>query len=88
MQPKNPAINDTYGWALLKTGQAKESMPLLETASQADPKNPEMIYHLAMAQKALNNPKAARANLEKALALGQDFNGAAQAKAALASLPK
>ena len=88
LQPKNPAINDTYGWALLKTGQAKESMPLLETASQTDPKNPEMIYHLAMAQKALNNPKAARANLEKALALGQDFNGAAQAKAALASLPK
>ena len=41
-----------------------------------------------MAQKATNNPKAARINLEKALSISPDFNGNAEAKAALAALPK
>ena len=88
MQPDSPATNDTLGWALLKSGQSKEALPLFETATQMAPTNAELFYHLGMAQKALNNPKAARASLEKALALSTDFDGNADAKAALASLPK
>jgi tetratricopeptide (TPR) repeat protein len=88
MQPKSPATNDTLGWALLKSGQPKDALPLFESATQAAPNNPELLYHLAMAQKASNNAKAARTNLEKALAINGDFEGSADAKAALASLPK
>jgi tetratricopeptide (TPR) repeat protein len=88
MQPKSPATNDTLGWALLKSGQPKDALPLFETATQGAPNNPELLYHLAMAQKASNNTKAARSNLEKALAINGDFEGSADAKAALATLPK
>ena len=88
LEPQSPATNDTLGWALLKAGQSKEALPLFETATQMAPTNAELLYHLGMAQKALNNPKAARASLEKALALSTDFDGNADAKAALASLPK
>ena len=86
--PTNAAINDTVGWALVKLGQSKEALPLLELAIKTEPANPELHYHLGMAQKAQNNPKAARTSLEKALSLSPDFTGAADAKTALASLPK
>ena len=88
MQPKSPATNDTLGWALLKSGQPKDALPLFETATREAPNNPELLYHLGMAQKASNNVKAARTNLEKALAISGDFEGSADAKAALATLPK
>jgi tetratricopeptide (TPR) repeat protein len=88
LQPKSAATNDTLGWALLKSGQTKDALPLFETATQLDPTNPELLYHLGMAQKASNNPKAARANLEKALTMSADFTGHADARAALAALPK
>ncbi len=61
---------------------------MLELATKTDPANPELLYHLALAQKAQNNPKAARANLEKALAMSTNFTGVADAKAVLAALPK
>lgn len=88
MQPKSAATNDTLGWALLKSGQTKAALPLLEAATQLDSRNPELYYHLGMAQKASNDHTAARASLDKALTLGSDFTGHAEAKATLASLPK
>ena len=88
LNPNSAATNDTLGWALLKLGQSKDALPMLELATKTDPANPELLYHLAVAQKAQNNPKAARTSLEKALAINTTFNGAADAKSLLASLPK
>ena len=88
LNPNSAATNDTLGWALLKLGQSKDALPMLELASKTDPSNPELLYHLALAQKAQNNPKAARASLEKALAINTTFTGVADAKATLAALPK
>ncbi len=88
LQPASSAVNDTLGWALVKAGEAKEALPLLELATKTDPANPELLYHLALAQNALNNSKDARANLEKALSMNPNFNGSADAKAVLAKLPK
>jgi tetratricopeptide (TPR) repeat protein len=88
LAPKSAATADTLGWALLKSGQTKEALPLFESATRMAPNSPELLYHLGLAQKASNDPKSARANLEKALAISQTFDGSADAKAVLATLPK
>jgi len=47
--PDSPAVQDTYGWALLKAGQSDKALALLRTAASALPGNPEVQLHLGEA---------------------------------------
>jgi putative PEP-CTERM system TPR-repeat lipoprotein len=47
--PDVPAVQDTYGLALLRAGQADKALSLLRSASSALPGNPEVQLHLGEA---------------------------------------
>jgi len=47
--PDSPAVQDTYGLALLRAGQADRALELLRTASSALPGNVEVQLHLGEA---------------------------------------
>lgn len=49
LQTDNPGIADTLGWILVKQGDPKRGLPLLEKAAARAPKQPEIRYHLAYA---------------------------------------
>jgi tetratricopeptide (TPR) repeat protein len=77
---------DTRGWIKFHLGQIPEALPLLEQAAVKAPKSTEVLYHLGMAQYRSGNTKAARESLEAALAANHSFEGAEQARAALAAM--
>jgi Tfp pilus assembly protein PilF/VanZ family protein len=82
MQPHNPDIVDTYGWALLHAGRTQEAVEALERAYAA---NPEMFcihYHLGAAYLAAGKRDAAREHFARQLEK-PDTREAAFAKAAL-----
>jgi cellulose synthase operon protein C len=57
--PKVPAVQDTYGWALLGAGKTEQAVKVLREASAGLPDNAEVQYHLAAAlAKAGNKPEA------------------------------
>lgn len=49
LETDNPGIADTLGWILVKQGDPKRGLPLLEKAAARAPKQPEIRYHLAYA---------------------------------------
>jgi Flp pilus assembly protein TadD len=53
---------------------------------EKDPKNASYHYHLGMAYAASGDAKRARIFLERSLALGGAFDGAAEARHTLAGL--
>ncbi len=85
--PQDPQIADTLGWVLYKQGAFPRAEQLLREAAEKIPNNPEVLYHLGMAQARLDRNTEARASLTKAIELSPNFPGADQAKATLAALP-
>jgi putative PEP-CTERM system TPR-repeat lipoprotein len=65
--PRNPLIQDTYGWALQKQGKSAEAIPILRGALKAVPDNPEIQYHLAVALAATGEKSEAASLLRTAL---------------------
>jgi len=47
--PKAPAIQDTYGWALLQAGKTDRAVEVLLEAAKGMPNSAEVQYHLAAA---------------------------------------
>jgi cellulose synthase operon protein C len=47
--PGSPAVQDTYGWALLGAGKSGEAVEILRRALEGLPDNAEVQYHLAAA---------------------------------------
>ena len=84
--PESPEASDTLGWIYLKKGLRELAVGPLEYAARRMPDKAVYHYHLGMAYVATNNWAAARGSLEKALALRPDFDGAADARKALASI--
>jgi Flp pilus assembly protein TadD len=82
----NPAYLNTYGWVRYRQGQYGEAVSYLRRASQSDPDNPLMHYHLGMALLASGDSEQARGELEKALASERPFPGKDAAREALESL--
>jgi len=66
--PKAPAIQDTYGWALFKSGQTGKAIGYLEAAAKGMPDNAEIKYHLAAALAASGRKAEALPIARKAVA--------------------
>jgi len=81
---ENPNYQDTYAWALVKTGHAAEGLKLLETMLLKEPKSPVLRYHLGTAYFKTGNIATAIVELKKALSLSEkeqrDFAGKNEAK--------
>jgi Tfp pilus assembly protein PilF len=82
----NAAFLDTYGWVRLRAGDLATARTSLERALERSPGSRTIRYHLAMAQLKAGDRDKARSNLERALAGAGAFEGAGDARTALASL--
>jgi tetratricopeptide (TPR) repeat protein len=87
--PDHPAVADTFGWVLHKTGQSGQAIVPLEQAVAAEPRNASYHYHLGVAHAANDDPARARAALQRAASLDPSGPGPAalQALARGAALP-
>lgn len=80
------AAIDTRGWVKFKSGDARGAETLLRQAVDKQPADPELRYHLGMAQLGSGEHQPAQENLETALSSTRPFVGRDEAKAALARL--
>ncbi len=83
--PESAAILDTYGYILIKQGQPKEGLPILEKAASLAPKANDIQFHLAEAYVANDNTQKAIEILEPIVKAEQDFS---EKKAAVSLLDK
>jgi tetratricopeptide (TPR) repeat protein len=82
----NAEFHDTLGWVYFKKQLPLLAIEPLERAVQGSPNNPQFHYHLGLAHSAAGNPQKARAALQRALSLGNNFDGALDARRMLATL--
>jgi putative PEP-CTERM system TPR-repeat lipoprotein len=85
-KPTDWAIADTYGWVLTRNGKAAEAVKILEQAYEKSGKNPEVGYHLGVAQAKAGQAEAARATLTTALGAPGSPPWQAEARRALDGL--
>jgi putative PEP-CTERM system TPR-repeat lipoprotein len=81
LAPENPNVLDTYGWSLVKGGQAGRGLVLLQEAVGRAPQAGEIRYHLVEGLRQAGRREEARAELERLLADGLDFPQRAEAQA-------
>ncbi len=67
LEPDNPAILDSYGWALFRLGRHAEALTALGRATSLAPDEPEIAEHLGDVHLALGNREAARAAYQASL---------------------
>jgi tetratricopeptide (TPR) repeat protein len=84
--PDSPDFNDTLGWVYYKKDLPEQAIVFFQLSVEKDPTNPDYHYHLGMAYANKGEDGKARRELERALALKKDFDGAAEARKTLASL--
>ena len=70
---RNPAYLDTVGWVRLRQGRVAEALELLQEAVRAAPGRPTQRYHLAVAYLESGDERAARRELDVALASDAPF---------------
>ena len=75
-----PAIADTLGWLLFKSGETDRAVELLREASAGLPDNGEINYHFAVALNAAGNVDEARDVLKGVLDGGSEFDDLPAAK--------
>jgi putative PEP-CTERM system TPR-repeat lipoprotein len=66
--PNNPAVQDTYGWALVGHGEVARGLDLIRQAAKAMPGNAEIQYHLGTALARQGEVDEARRVLEGVMA--------------------
>lgn len=54
LDPTNPKILDSFGWALFKTGEYEEAYKYIKTAYEKDPNDSEIRNHYEILRKLLN----------------------------------
>jgi len=86
LAPNQPHILDTLGWILYLNGDAEKAVSHLELAKKGLPNVSTVRYHLGMVYLALGQRDAARAEMEDALTLSENFDEAEQAREVLATL--
>jgi Flp pilus assembly protein TadD len=82
--PDDPRVSDTLGWIYFKKNMLPVAIQQLESSVLKAPKDPTFKYHLGMAYKQAGTWDKARQALKEALALSPSFDGAEEAKKALA----
>jgi len=88
LAPDSPAVTDTYGWLLVKAGQAEKALPHLRNAHSRASSDPEIRYHIGAALAKLGRSDEAITELELALKGNASFEGAEDAKSLVKSLRK
>ena len=68
LAPMNPAVTDSYGWALYQQGKTDLALQLLEKATAIAPDNAMLRWHLAQAQADSGRDALAAGNIRAALA--------------------
>ncbi len=86
LTPFNPNIADTVGWILYRQGQYKKALTILQGCAEKAPNDAEIQYHLGMDNYMLAQEDAARAALQRAMALSTNFQGRDDARNRLAIL--
>ena len=84
--PEHPQVNDTLAFVYLKKQLPALAIPLLRLALEKDPANAGFHYRLGLAYSQNGDKAAARQELERALKLKADFNGAEDARQLLRTL--
>jgi len=79
-------VSDTLGWIYYKKGLASQAVSALNSAVAKAPQNATFQYHLGLAMVAAGDGQGGRKALEKALALDPKFEGAGEARKAIASI--
>jgi tetratricopeptide (TPR) repeat protein len=85
--PQNDQIRDTLGYALIKNDKIDRGIIMLKKAAENSPKDPSILYHLALAYKEHGDTSSAVKELQNAIALG-DFAEATDAKSLLGRMMK
>jgi tetratricopeptide (TPR) repeat protein len=85
LQPGNPDVLDTYGWALHHAGRHHEALPLLREAFKQKPDMYCIHYHLGAVYESLNQSERAREHYNRQIEL-TGTREAAFAREALARL--
>ena len=68
LDSNSPAIAATYGWLLVRSGQAKQGLSYLRFASDRDSKQPTLMFRLAETLLILKKPQQAKILFEQAVA--------------------
>jgi tetratricopeptide (TPR) repeat protein len=77
---RRPEGDDTLGWVQLRKGMAAEAVAAFTRAVGRSPSNPVYHYHLGLAYLGLGDKARGRDELQRALTLNPDFNGAQDAR--------
>jgi len=87
LQPDNISINDTLGWIYAGKNEYKIALNYLEKANHISRgKNPNVLYHLAYVQKKIGDTTNAKANVNKALNMSNNFESKSAAEKLLSQL--
>ena len=78
---KQPAFQDTLGWAYVKNGEYQKAVEILESVVRDAPNIAVFQYHLGYALHKNNNNEKAKKHPEVAIDSDQKFSGKADAKA-------
>ena len=84
--PENPAVQDTYGWALVSDGDLERGLELIREAARVLQGVPEVQYHLGAALARKGESEEARRILQQVLAANAPASVRAGAEAELAKL--
>ncbi|HEY0481776.1 MAG TPA: tetratricopeptide repeat protein [Kofleriaceae bacterium] len=69
LAPGDPAVLDSWGWLLLRRGDARGAVRALDRAARFAPLEPEILVHLAAAWAADGAPRTAVRTLDRAAGL-------------------
>ena len=83
IDPDNPNIGDTLGWALYKQSHYEWALEYLQGSAAKLPDSAEVLFHLGMVQYQLGSYAEAKQTLSRALEKGGEFRGASEARGAL-----
>jgi thioredoxin-like negative regulator of GroEL len=86
LQAPTPETADTLGWIMVKEGDAKSGLPLLQQANTQRPTDNTVKYHLAVALNDNGRKDDAVKLLQPLVAAGGEFDDKANARKLLEDL--
>ncbi|MFK8053038.1 MAG: XrtA/PEP-CTERM system TPR-repeat protein PrsT [Woeseiaceae bacterium] len=88
IQPGNPSVLDTMGWAQVRAGNAPDGLETLRRAAELAPDNGDIAFHMATALSEIGDNDAAISILNRALGQNKPFASRSEAQALLQGLRK